>query len=70
VKGNWINELQIVLWAYRTTSIIALGETPYTLSLGTEAMVPVEVGLPTHRVLTFESPKSDLVRRLDLVLIE
>lgn len=50
-KGNWINELHSVLWAYRTTPRTATGETPYMLVFGAEAVVPTEIGLPSHKVL-------------------
>jgi len=33
-------------------------------------MVPVEPGLPTHRVLNFNSPVSDLMQRLELDMLE
>ena len=40
------------------------------LAFGSEAVIPVELGLPTHRVLNFSSPISDLMRRLDLDMLE
>ena len=69
-KANWINELQSVLWAYRITPRAATGESPYMLAFGSEAVIPAELGLPTHRVLNFNSPVSDLMRRLDLDMLE
>ncbi|KAK3040023.1 hypothetical protein RJ639_027334 [Escallonia herrerae] len=50
-KGAWVDELPKVLWAYRTTPHSVTGETPFLLCFGTEALLPVEVGLPTVRVL-------------------
>ena len=41
-KGAWLEELQNVLWAYRTTTRIPTGETPFRLTFGTEAVIPVE----------------------------
>lgn len=40
------------------------------LAFGTEVVIPAELGLPTHRVLNFNSPVSDLMRRLDLNMTE
>ncbi|KAK3037168.1 hypothetical protein RJ639_031055 [Escallonia herrerae] len=46
-KGAWVDELPKVLWAYRTTPHSVMGETPFLLCFGIEALLPVEVGLPT-----------------------
>ena len=48
-KGAWIDELPRVLWAYRTTKRTATGETPFAMAFGVEAVIPVEVGLPSLR---------------------
>ena len=48
-KGKWAEELPGVLWAYRTTARTATGETPFSLTYGTEAMIPVEYGMPSLR---------------------
>ena len=46
-KGRWTEELPEVLWAYRCTPQSTTQETPYSLTYGTEAMIPVEVREPT-----------------------
>ena len=38
-----------VLWAYRTTAKTPIGETPFKLAFGTEAVILVEVGLSRLR---------------------
>ncbi|XP_020687591.1 uncharacterized protein LOC110103278 [Dendrobium catenatum] len=48
--GQWADELPNVLWAYRTTAKTPTGETPYNLCFGTEAVIPVDIGVPSHRV--------------------
>ncbi|XP_076894830.1 uncharacterized protein LOC143547242 [Bidens hawaiensis] len=48
---------------------VSHGETPFSLTYGTEAMIPVEIGLPTHRTsLTERENEQDL--RLNLNLVE
>ena len=42
-KGAWLEDLPNVLWAYRTTT--RTPTTPFNLTYGTEAVIPVEVGL-------------------------
>lgn len=47
-KGTWSKLLPEVLWAYHCTERKSIGETPYSLAFGAEAVIPVEVGIPTH----------------------
>ncbi|KAK8951440.1 hypothetical protein KSP39_PZI003040 [Platanthera zijinensis] len=42
LKGSWVEQLPSVLWALRTTPNTATGETPFKLSHGSEAVIPVE----------------------------
>ncbi|XP_063949889.1 uncharacterized protein LOC135152732 [Daucus carota subsp. sativus] len=44
LKKKWPEELSSVLWSYRTTARTSTQETPFKLSYGTEALLPVEVG--------------------------
>ena len=69
-KRNWINELHSVLSVYQITPRTVTGESPYMLAFGSEILIPIELGLPTHRVLNFNSPVSNLMRRLDLDMLE
>ncbi|XP_016192792.1 uncharacterized protein K02A2.6-like [Arachis ipaensis] len=50
-KGAWADELASVLWSYRTTEQSSTGETPFRLMYGVDAMVPVEIGEPSPRLL-------------------
>ncbi|KAG7594102.1 Integrase catalytic core [Arabidopsis thaliana x Arabidopsis arenosa] len=45
-KGGWYDELQPVLWAYRTTPRRATGETPLSLVYGMETVVPADLNVP------------------------
>jgi hypothetical protein len=53
-KGLWPEELPSILWAYRTTVRIPTGETPFRITFGSEAVVPVEIGLTTLRTSTYD----------------
>ena len=46
-KGRWVEELSSVMWTHRTTRRRSTGETPFALAYGVEAVIPLEVGLPT-----------------------
>ena len=69
-KGRWAEELDHVLWAYRTTPRVTTGESPFSLTFGTEAMIPICVGLPTYRTETFDSVDNNIILRGELDLIE
>uniref|UniRef100_A0A2N9E8Q0 Uncharacterized protein n=1 Tax=Fagus sylvatica TaxID=28930 RepID=A0A2N9E8Q0_FAGSY len=48
-KGRWVEELPNVLWTFRTTPRRSTGETPFSLAYGSEAVIPLEIGLPTSQ---------------------
>ena len=68
-KGRWVDELPHVLWTYRTTPHRSTGETPFSMSYGTEAVIPIETGFPTLRTQSFNLNDNDklLERSLDLI---
>ncbi|GKV00548.1 hypothetical protein SLEP1_g13219 [Rubroshorea leprosula] len=68
-KAKWADELNNVLWAYRTTSRTATGETPYHLAFGTEAVIPVEIGVPSLRVTHFDEGRNGQLFRENLDLL-
>ncbi|KAK3018400.1 hypothetical protein RJ639_003855 [Escallonia herrerae] len=69
-KGAWVDERPKVLWAYRTTPHSMTGETPFRLCFGTEVLLPIEVGLPTVRVLQFLEAKNEENLRGNLDLLD
>ena len=68
-KGRWVEELLHVLWTYRTTPQRSIGETPFLMSYGAEAVIPIETGFPTLRTQSFNPNDNDklLERSLDLI---
>ena len=66
VKGAWPEELPNVLWAYRTTARNPTGETPFRLTYGTEAVIPIEVGVTSIRRETFNEEVNDDELQLNL----
>ena len=67
-KANeaWPEELPNVLWAYRTTARTPTGETPFRLTYGTEAVIPVEVGVASTRREAFHEESNDDNLRINL----
>ncbi|RDX69754.1 hypothetical protein CR513_51085, partial [Mucuna pruriens] len=68
-KGQWAKELPQVLWTYHTTPHSTTNETPFRLTFGTEAMIPVEIGEPSPRIALFEPSRNEeeLKTNLDLL---
>ncbi|XP_017250742.1 uncharacterized protein LOC108221371 [Daucus carota subsp. sativus] len=69
-KGNWPEELPMVLWSYNTTPRTTNGESPFVLAYGCEAMVLIEVGAGSFRRDYFEKVDNDANQRLYLDMIE
>ena len=49
--GKWSAHLTNVLWAYRSSLKTATRFSPFSLIYGTEAISPVELVIPTLRVV-------------------
>jgi ribonuclease HI len=69
-KGLWPEELSNILWAYRTTARTPTGETPFRLTYGTEAVIPVEIGLTTWRTNNYDEGSNDAQLRSNLDLVD
>ena len=68
-KGIWPGELLGVLWAYRTTVKTPTGETPFKLAYGSEAVIPAEVRMASHRVKEYQAEENEVQLHLNLDLI-
>ena len=52
--------------AYRTTPRSSTGETPFSLTYGVEAVIPLEIGLLTIRTEHYDPTETSLTTELDL----
>ncbi|KAK3030057.1 hypothetical protein RJ639_038468 [Escallonia herrerae] len=68
-KGLWVDELPKILWAYNTTTRIPMGKTPFSLSFCMEALIPIEIGLPSLRLTTYDPVQNEEALRANLDLI-
>ncbi|KAK0604686.1 hypothetical protein LWI29_018212 [Acer saccharum] len=69
-KGCWVEKLPEVLWAIRTTLHSATGETPYSLTFGTEAVILTETNIPTRRVSAYTPSDNETELRACLEELE
>nr|GEU43466.1 reverse transcriptase domain-containing protein [Tanacetum cinerariifolium] len=67
---NWVEELPHVLWAHRIMIKSSHGDTPFSLTYGTEAVIPTEIGMPTYRTAAVNVVNNDAELRLNLDLLE
>jgi len=64
-----VEELPHVLYTYQTTPRRLIGETPFSMTYGSEAVIPLEAGFPTLSTSLFTLDNNDklLERSLDLI---
>nr|GEW97907.1 hypothetical protein [Tanacetum cinerariifolium] len=67
---NWVEELPHVLWAHRTMIKSSHGDTPFSLTYKTEAVIPAEIGMPTYCTAAVDVVNNDEELRLNLDLLE
>nr|GEY10979.1 reverse transcriptase domain-containing protein [Tanacetum cinerariifolium] len=67
---NWVEELPHVLWAHNTMIKSSHGETPFSLTYGTKAIIPTEIEMPTYRTAAVDVVNNDEELRLNLDLLE
>ncbi|GJX94982.1 reverse transcriptase domain-containing protein [Tanacetum coccineum] len=67
---NWLEEISHVLWAHRTMIKSSNGDTPFSLTYGTEAVIPAEIGMPTFRTAEVDVAENDEALEINLELLE
>nr|GEU95127.1 reverse transcriptase domain-containing protein [Tanacetum cinerariifolium] len=67
---NWIEELSHVLWAHRTMIKSSHGDTPFSLTYGTEAVILAEIEMPMYRTTIVDAVHNNKELQLNLDLLE
>ncbi|GKD27799.1 reverse transcriptase domain-containing protein [Tanacetum coccineum] len=65
-----VEEVPHVLWAHRTMIKTSNGDTPFSLTYGTEAVIPIEIGMPLIRCEKVNQAKNDEGILLNLDILE
>ncbi|XP_019170997.1 PREDICTED: uncharacterized protein LOC109166502 [Ipomoea nil] len=68
--GAWVEELDAIILAYRTTPRRATGETPFSLAYSLEALAPAEAVIPSRRDEDYDADTNDEYHRADLHLVD
>nr|GEU83495.1 protein NYNRIN-like [Tanacetum cinerariifolium] len=69
-KKGLVDEMPNVLWANRTSLKTSNEETSYSLTYGSEAVIPAKIGMPTHRTMMIKEGsgnKEEMRLNLDLL---
>ncbi|CAL8156184.1 unnamed protein product [Prunus armeniaca] len=69
-EGGWSVHLPNALWAYRTSPRSLTGFSPYSLVYGSDAISPVEITIPTTRVLAINNLEWDAKSCSDWSLLD
>nr|GFA33452.1 reverse transcriptase domain-containing protein [Tanacetum cinerariifolium] len=67
---NWIEELPHVLWAHRTMIKSSNEDTPFSLTYGTEAVIPAEIGMPTLKIAEVDLAGNNETLEINLDVLE
>ncbi|VFQ88657.1 unnamed protein product [Cuscuta campestris] len=69
--GNkWLEELPHIVWAFRVTPKRSHGETPFSLTYGCEARLPIEAEFPTFRESNYQPQQNEEDHLAELNLVE
>ncbi|GKC78218.1 reverse transcriptase domain-containing protein, partial [Tanacetum coccineum] len=67
---NWMEELPHVLWAHITMIKSSNVDTPFSLTYGTEAVIPSLIGMPTIRTAKVDQVQNNEALQINLDLLE
>ncbi|GJV92900.1 reverse transcriptase domain-containing protein [Tanacetum coccineum] len=67
---NWLEEISHVLWAHRIMIKSSNGDTPFSLTYGTEAVIQAEIRMPTFRTAEVDVAENDEALEINLELLE
>ncbi|GJU65668.1 reverse transcriptase domain-containing protein [Tanacetum coccineum] len=69
-RKDWMEEISHVLWAHRTMIKSSNGDTLFSLTYGTEAVIPAEIGMPTLRTAEVDVVRNDEALEISPDLLE
>ncbi|GJV96071.1 reverse transcriptase domain-containing protein [Tanacetum coccineum] len=69
-RAGWVDELPNVLWAHRTSIKQSNGETSFSLTYGSKAVIPAKIGIPSYRTLMIREEYNEEEQRLNLDLLQ
>ncbi|GKD72126.1 reverse transcriptase domain-containing protein, partial [Tanacetum coccineum] len=67
---NWMKEISHVLWAHRTKIKSSNEDTLFSLTYGTKAVIPAEIGMAKLRITEVDMVQNDEALEINLDLLE
>ncbi|GKG11758.1 reverse transcriptase domain-containing protein [Tanacetum coccineum] len=67
---NWMEELPHVLWSHNTMIKSSNGDTPFSLTYRTKAVIPAEISMPTLRTAELDLVQNNEALEINLDLLE
>lgn len=59
-----------MLWAYRTMKRNAIGKTLLSLAFGIKVIIPIEIGMLSAQVLSFQEGSNNMKLSIELDVLE
>ncbi|GJX68968.1 reverse transcriptase domain-containing protein [Tanacetum coccineum] len=69
-SNDWNEEIPHVLWAHHAMIKSSNEDTPFSLTYGTKAVIPEEIGMPTLRTMEVDMVQNDEALEINLDLLE
>lgn len=69
-KGRSVEEIDTVLWAYRTSPLTATSETPFSLVYRNEAVIPAKIIFDFLRIETYKEESNAIAQKEELDAVE
>ncbi|GJT13295.1 hypothetical protein Tco_0860337 [Tanacetum coccineum] len=69
-RVGWVDEFPNILWVHWTMLKTSNGETPFSLTYGSEAVISVEIVMPTYQTIQFNETQNEEEMKLNLDLIQ
>ena len=70
VKGKWVDDLPNLLWTYHTAPRRSTGETPFSMSYRSKAVIPLETGFSTLKTDQFNVEENNHLLSTSLELVD
>ncbi|GJZ81826.1 reverse transcriptase domain-containing protein [Tanacetum coccineum] len=67
---DWVEEIPHVLWAHRMMIKSSNRDTPFALTYGMEAIIPIKIGMPTLRTSEVNLTQNNEALEINLDLLE
>ncbi|GJV46458.1 reverse transcriptase domain-containing protein [Tanacetum coccineum] len=67
---NWVEEVPHLLWAHHTMIKTSNGDTLFSLTYNTKAVIPVEIEMPSLRCAEVDQVRNDEALMLNLDMLE